>query len=304
MAQNTVLFPSVSTPSILSATSETSEQQSALTLHRHATAIEVCKLVYSASPSSWDTLERLYDANAVYENPILTASSRSIIGDIHTAASHLAQVDVPRPVAVLQALFGLSREPLWSDPWFHAVRVWDKMGDICESESFDGHRKTIVEHTLNIMLLPGLHRSDRQPDVEQGLQTSADGRSLSFPSSSIQHAAQQSTLGMDLSLPSPFHLQLPIISRLYFNDAGKITHHRDFWDVKDLLGLLPGMTLAQWISGRLVAQSMRGVGWIARRILGSQPSRKPRLNDDDAEGYSQAQPQSLREKPSEQGRRA
>ena len=38
----------------------------------------------------------------------------------------------------------------------------------------------------------------------------------------------------DMSLwpPSPFHLKLPIITRLAFNEAGKITHHRDFWDVK------------------------------------------------------------------------
>lgn len=32
--------------------------------------------------------------------------------------------------------------------------------------------------------------------------------------------------------PSILHLSLPIITRLSFNDAGKITHHRDFWDVK------------------------------------------------------------------------
>lgn len=32
--------------------------------------------------------------------------------------------------------------------------------------------------------------------------------------------------------PSIFHLALPIITRLSFNDAGKITQHRDFWDVK------------------------------------------------------------------------
>lgn len=57
-------------------------------------------------------------------------------------------------------------------------------------------------------------------------------RSLSFASTSLQQAAYQSTLGMDLSIPSPLHLRLPITSRLSFNDAGKITYHRDIWDVK------------------------------------------------------------------------
>lgn len=103
---------------------------------------------------------------------------------------------------------------------------------------------------------------------------------------------QYSTLGMDLSLPSPFHLRLPITSRLSFNDAGKITYHRDLWDVKvreflstgclrrnicsdvrtqDMLGLMPGMSLAQWVSGRFVAQGIRGVAWLGRSLLWSGP---------------------------------
>ena len=41
--------------------------------------------------------------------------------------------------------------------------------------------------------------------------------------------------------------------------------------LQDLLGLVPGMSLAQWISGRLVAQGMRGLAWIGRSFLWSRP---------------------------------
>ena len=34
---------------------------------------------------------------------------------------------------------------------------------------------------------------------------------------------------------------------------------------------MPGMSLAQWISGRLVAQGMRGLAWIGRSFLWSRP---------------------------------
>lgn len=38
-----------------------------------------------------------------------------------------------------------------------------------------------------------------------------------------------------------------------------------------MLGLVPGMSLAQWISGRLVAQGIRGVAWIGRSFLWARP---------------------------------
>lgn len=239
----------------------------------HTSAIEVCDLVYSASVSSWDTIERFYEPNATYENPFVTANSRALLSDIHAVASHLSQIDVPRPVAVLQGLFGLKKEKLWTDPWFRALSVWGEIGDVCESESFDGHRKIIVEHTLHILLLPGLHSpATHHPMVAATQPEAPSTRTLSLSSNQLQQVAYHSTLGMDLSLPSPFHLRLPITSRLSFNDAGKITHHRDLWDVKDLLGLLPGMSLAQWISGRLVAQGIRGIACLGRSLLWSSPN--------------------------------
>lgn len=138
MAQNTVSFPTISTPSISSLLSESTQpdQSSLIPLSRHAAALEICDIVYGASPRSWDVLERFYDASAVYENPFLTASSRAVISDIHSIASHLSRLDVPRPNAVLYALLGFKTDHLWSDPWFHALKVWSEIGDVCESESF------------------------------------------------------------------------------------------------------------------------------------------------------------------------
>lgn len=96
----------------------------------------------------------------------------------------------------------------------------------------DGHRKTIVEHTLHILLLPGLHSDATQPPTSPNLNrtlTSASDISLAhYPFTPGMHT----TLGLNLYIPSPLHLRLPIMTRLSFNDVGKITHHRDFWDVK------------------------------------------------------------------------
>ncbi|GJE84865.1 hypothetical protein PsYK624_009410 [Phanerochaete sordida] len=274
MASNTVAFPSASPAATPSAASETAlrTRQPMLSMSCHTSAIEVCDLVYSASMSSWDAIERFYEPNAMYENPFVTASSRALLSDIHTVAAHLSEIDVPKPVAVLQALFGLKKEKLWTDPWFRALAVWGEIGDVCESESFDGNRKIIVEHTLHILLLPGLHSPARHHPMVAATQPEAPStRTLSLPSAHLQQVAYHSTLGMDLSLPSPFHLRLPITSRLSFNDAGKITYHRDLWDVKDMIGLVPGMSLAQWLSGRLVAQGIRGVAWLGRSFLWSRP---------------------------------
>lgn len=67
--------------------------------------------------------------------------------------------------------------------------------------------------------------------------------------------------GTSLSIPSPLHFRLPIITRLSFNEQGQVTHHRDFWDVKDVIGLVPGVSLAQWIGTRLAA---KGILYAAR----------------------------------------
>nr|GAT46502.1 predicted protein [Mycena chlorophos] len=229
-----------------------------------------------------DTLCRVHDRN--YENPVLTATSRSVIADIHTLSRQLSAIDVPRPVALLCTLLRLKPPQTGflarriNEPLFQALRVWTDIGDVCENESFDGHRKTIVEHTLNVLILPGIHREGRyrgQPATESPLLTNSSApispvtpssHSIALPpTTSYAHphltAPALSIPGTALTIPSPFHLQLRIITRLSFNEQGHITHHRDFWDVKDVLGLVPGVSLAQWVATRLAARS---VGWVVR----------------------------------------
>ena len=63
-----------------------------------------------------------------------------------------------------------------------------------------------------------------------------------------------------INLPSPMHFQLRVLTRLSMNEQGKITHHRDFWDVKDLLGLVPGVSLAQWVTTRITGYSLSVLG--------------------------------------------
>ncbi|KII94651.1 hypothetical protein PLICRDRAFT_127735, partial [Plicaturopsis crispa FD-325 SS-3] len=177
-----------------------------------------------------------------YENPFVTATSRSVIRDIYSLTRQLSHLDIPRPLAMFCTLFRIKPPDVLlgkrradgelerpdEAASFQALRVWTEVGDISESESFDGHRRSVVEHTLNILLLPGIH---------------SDRHTLLIP-------------GTRIGVPSPLHLQLHIMTRLSFNEQGRITHHRDLWDVKDVLGLVPGVSLAQWITGRLAASGL------------------------------------------------
>ncbi|KAK7696222.1 hypothetical protein QCA50_000875 [Cerrena zonata] len=285
---------SVTFPSAPSAHTTPDAQSSGLSISHHATALEICDLVYGPTPPSWDAIERFYEPSATYENPILTATSREVIADIHCLSSQLAQVDIPKPVAVLFALFGVKRTGRWKDPWFRAIRVWSEINDVCESDSFDGHHKTIVEHTLNILLLPGLHSSTFQPPTASASEHPSAPSDVSVHplSTASTDSSQHTTLGLNVNIPSPFHLRLPIMTRLLFNDVGRITHHRDFWDAKDLLGLVPGMSLTQWITSRIFAQGVRGVVGIAKSLFSNRSAQITdpiRLPADEEEGLSPAQ---------------
>ncbi|KAJ7688680.1 hypothetical protein B0H17DRAFT_872825, partial [Mycena rosella] len=241
-----------------------------------ATAIDVCTTMYGETTASSDAVDRFYESSAgeyinfgvrtqiygrlaIYENPVLTATSRSVITDIHQLSRQLSAIDVPRPIAMFCTLFRLQPPRAgflarnFDDPLFQALRVWTEIGDLCENESFDGHRKTIVEHTLNILILPGIHRDGhyRAQPSSDSLVTHSTPLAASHP-----HAPGLGIPGTSLTVPSPFHFKLPIITRLSFNEQGRITHHRDFWDVKDVMGLVPGISLAQWIGTRLAAKSV------------------------------------------------
>ncbi|KAF7352295.1 hypothetical protein MVEN_01193200 [Mycena venus] len=223
----------------------------------HATAVDVCSTMYGENAASSDTPRCV---SLVYENPVLTATSRSVITDIHQLSRQLSVIDVPRPIALVCTLFRLQPPRAGflarniDDPLFQALRVWTEIGEICENESFDGHRKTIVEHTLNILVLPGIHRDGIHrvhPSSDSLVPTSTASHGVSHPS-----APGLPIPGTSLTVPSPFHFKLHIITRLSFNEQGRITHHRDFWDVKDVMGLVPGASLAQWIGTRLAAKGL------------------------------------------------
>lgn len=235
-----------------------------------ATALDVCEYVYGDGVTPFDAIARFYETNAIYENPFLTATSRSVIADIHRMTRQLSTVDIPRPLAMFCTLFGLRLPPSLHDagPLFRGLRVWTEIGDICENESFDGHRKTIIEHTLNVLLLPGIHcDGHRTGDTSDSL-ISTTGSPISH--SQIHHPSSPSLPipGTSLSIPSPFHFKLHVITRLSFNEQGRITHHRDFWDVKDVIGLVPGLTLAQWIGTRLATKGVSFVSrvWIREKV--------------------------------------
>ncbi|KAI0832707.1 hypothetical protein BC628DRAFT_1309494 [Trametes gibbosa] len=265
---NSISFPSA--PSLSSSQESVVDHSSALSLAHHRTAADVCDLFYGASPPAWQAVERLYDAHATYENPFLTATSRNTISDVHALGHALSELNVPKPWAVLSALFRISADARWGTAWFRGLSMWNEVNNISECDTFDGHKRAMVEHTLHILILPGLHSASTS--TPSRLSSSDSTLSLLLPdpaNPSGSHLPQYPSLS--LWPPSPFHLKLPIITRLSFNDAGKITHHRDFWDVKDLLGLLPGMTLVQWVSSRLAAQSVRGIVRVGRAFLRSPP---------------------------------
>jgi len=236
-----------------------------------ATALEVCYSVYGENATSIDAVDRFYESNAIYENPFVTATSRSVISDIHRLARQLSSIDMPRPLATVYTLFGLAppKDDV-NEPLFQALRVWNEIGDICECESFDGHRKTIVEHTLNILLLPGIHHDGLNRHQTNGSTDSLVNTVTGSPVPPIPHFALPSlpVPGTSLSVPSPLHFRLRILTRLSFNEQGCVTHHRDFWDVKDLMGLVPGVSLVQWIMSRLTGA---GLSYAARLL----PRRKP-----------------------------
>ncbi|KAG8811307.1 hypothetical protein FRC19_003996 [Serendipita sp. 401] len=259
------------------------------------------------------SLERLYEPNAVYENPLVTATSREMILDIHNLSRRIADVEIARPRALLAWLFGWRkprRRPITTaggadnvksrsdeeqaldeeeeEPaWFEALKCWSEIGDIvAESEGWDGTRRTVIEHTLHILLLPSLHtpaatsstsniRSSWTSQAEFDphsipTTTSSSTSSSSFtPSSSssipsLLHGLTNPVLTIrGISLPTPFHLQLRIITKLTFNEQGRVSAHRDFWDVKDLVGgLIPGARAAQWVLTRLAARGFATASWL------------------------------------------
>lgn len=289
---STIAFPSTESRSQLGK-SDTSTS----IIARHTVAIDVCNLVYGhTDPVSWNALSRFYEADAVYENPVITATSRDSIGDIHSLSQYLSELDAPKPTSLLRNLLGLARIPTDRESWFQISRMWTEVDDVCENESFDGHRRCIVEHTLNILLLPGLHAERSLGHMNAAhpyaltseAQRNSASRSLHVSFSSVGGPQQPSlpTLtvpGIGVTLPSPLHLQLHVFTRLSFNEQGRIIHHRDVWDLKDLVSLIPGGMLSQWVASRLAARVLSAISrlgaWVSDEQRGEMVGSRRKVGE-------------------------
>ena len=135
----------------------------------------------------------------------------------------------------------------------------------------DGHHRTIVEHTLHVLFLPFLHKEQASQTFPHGDEHLGQLSMASYFDSSLLASMSYpqpklSVAGVDL--PSPMHFQLRVLTRLSMNEQGRITHHRDFWDVKDLLGLVPGVSLAQWVTTRITGYSLSVLGRIGMWVFG------------------------------------
>ncbi|CUA69101.1 hypothetical protein RSOLAG22IIIB_03779 [Rhizoctonia solani] len=175
-----------------------------------ASALEVHDLVWLASSRNVQgRLNQLYESNAVYKNTFVTATSLPIIRDIHSLTHRLCDVRIPKPTALIARILGYQATE--SQMWV-AWRIWSEIGTVCETESFDGHRKSIIEHTVHFLLLGGsLHRSVRMHTI------------------------------------------------LSFNEQGRITHHQDICDLRELLYLIPGGHAVQFVTTRFAAIGLAGL---------------------------------------------
>ena len=131
----------------------------------------------------------------------------------------------------------------------------------------DGNHLSIIEHTMNVLLLPDLHATDTMGDAVSVVSLPPTAKpTLSLPLPGLGR------------LPSPFHFQLHVITRLSFNEHGRITRHRDFVDTRDLFSLLPGAKFVQWAGTRVVARGLSAAAWILGRRRHNQTQ-----DDDDSE---------------------
>ena len=135
----------------------------------------------------------------------------------------------------------------------------------------DGHHRTIVEHTLHVLFLPSLHKEQASQTFPHADDQPRQLSMASYFDSSVLASASYPQPKMSIAginLPSPMHFRLRVLTRLSMNEQGRITHHRDFWDVKDLLGLVPGVSLAQWVTTRITGYSLSVLGRLSMWAFG------------------------------------
>jgi len=181
----------------------------------------------------------------VYENPWLSAADRDTIVDIHTLATKIASLGSKRPFGVILGEREIGRP----------IQFWSEVGEICEAETFDGNRTSIIEHTVHVLVLPGIHTM---------VSRCQHGNSLS---NSTQPSLRIRVPFAGALVPgwSPLHLKLKLLTRLSFNESGLVTRHRDFVDVKDMLTMIPGFAAVQWFGSSLMGRILGSVSSVLFR---------------------------------------
>lgn len=149
--------------------------------------------------------------------------------------------------------------------------------------ALDGHKKSFVEYTLNILFLPDLHTTYRIPKTLM-LRRPPSSPVESPLSLSVPASPSLPIPGTLFSVPSPLHFQLPVMTRLCFNEQGQITYHRDIWDFRDVVRLIPGARVVLWIMARAGAW---GLSWISQKVCskmdpGAQHNLNESMNEDNA----------------------
>lgn len=120
---------------------------------------------------------------------------------------------------------------------------------------------------MHIVLLPQLHTMATPGADHHPSSPTLDVVSTASLHSSLFAAAQQpaqpvlSLAGGRVQLPSPLHFKLRVTTRLSFNEAGRITRHRDTWDVRDFIALAPGMGTVQAVTTRLAGFALSAAAW-------------------------------------------
>jgi hypothetical protein len=155
--------------------------------------------------------------------------------------------------------------------------------------ALDGHKKSFVEYTLNILFLPDLHTTYRIPKTLM-LRRPPPSPAESQLSLSVPASPSLPIPGTLFSVPSPLHLQLPVMTRLCFNEQGQITYHRDIWDFRDVVRLIPGARVVLWIMTRAGAW---GLSWISQKVcskMDPDAQHNESMNDDNALLTSTADP--------------
>jgi hypothetical protein len=109
-----------------------------------------CIIPDSVSFSYIHSLQTLTYGASRYENPVITATSRDSIGDVHSLSQYLSELDAPKPTSLLRNLLGLARIPTDRESWFQISRMWTEVDDVCENESFG--ESAIGTHLLDFSI--------------------------------------------------------------------------------------------------------------------------------------------------------